>query len=59
MLKKDSVYAYPNPADNAVTFHLKSGVSPIKKQILIFDIIGRVIHEVKDGEFSGSGIYEA
>ena len=45
MIKKDEVYAYPNPSTSQVTFHLVSEISPIEKTVRVFTIDGRLIKE--------------
>ncbi|MDO8803543.1 MAG: T9SS type A sorting domain-containing protein [Elusimicrobiota bacterium] len=55
LLKSDKVYAFPNPARRAVTFHLESEQSPVIKQITVFDITGRAIKEFVDGDFTTVG----
>ncbi|MCX5786275.1 MAG: fibronectin type III domain-containing protein [Elusimicrobia bacterium] len=50
LLKKDKVYAFPNPASKSVIFHLESDISSLKKQIMVFGIDGRVIKEFSDSD---------
>lgn len=51
LLKKDSVYAYPNPARNSITFHLQSGINTaLRKIISIFGIDGRLVGEIKEDD---------
>jgi len=52
LLKDDKVYAYPNPASHAVTFHLESDQSPVTKQVTIFDLSGRLLKEFNNGDFT-------
>ena len=55
LLKAARVYAYPNPARRVVTFHLESELSPVIKQVTVFDITGRAIKEFSDGDFATTG----
>ncbi|PIU18140.1 MAG: hypothetical protein COT18_11060, partial [Elusimicrobia bacterium CG08_land_8_20_14_0_20_59_10] len=60
LLKESSVYAYPNPAGDRVTFHIESDYPSVTKQVTVFDITGRAIKEFKNADFSpGSYVWEA
>lgn len=52
LLRTDKVYAFPNPARRAVTFHIESEQSPLLKQVVVFDITGRAIKEFADADFT-------
>jgi Fibronectin type III domain len=54
LIKKDKVYAYPNPSRTGVTFHLESDKSPIEKTVRIFTIDGRLIKKFNDSRWSGA-----
>ncbi len=59
LLKEDKVYAYPNPARRAVSFHLETDPLAIK-QVTVFDITGRTMKEFINADFvPRNGGYEA
>ncbi|MCX5786277.1 MAG: fibronectin type III domain-containing protein [Elusimicrobia bacterium] len=62
LLKKDKVYAYPNPASKSVIFHIESDRPALKKHIIVFEVDGRVIREFADADAgwntSGAYVYE-
>ena len=60
LLKKDKIYAYPNPAGKTVIFHIESDQLALVKQVTVFDITGRTIKELNDADFgTGAGTWEA
>ena len=52
LLRTDKIYAYPNPADRSVTFHIESDYALLTKQLVVFDITGREIKEFRDADFA-------
>jgi hypothetical protein len=60
LLKTDKVYVYPNPASRIATFHIETELSPVLKQMAIFDITGRLIAKLGNESFvSRNGGWEA
>ena len=51
LLKTDRVYVYPNPARRTAAFHIESELSPVRKQLAIFDITGRLITKIDNPAF--------
>jgi N-acetylneuraminic acid mutarotase len=60
LLKTDKVYVYPNPASRIATFHIESDQFPLRVQLAVFDITGRLIAKLGNETFvSRNGGLEA
>ncbi|MDA8131709.1 MAG: hypothetical protein M0011_09440 [Elusimicrobia bacterium] len=57
ILARGAVYAYPNPASSKVTFHVESGVYPVRVRISVFSLDGSLVRTA-EGAISGSAPYE-
>ena len=57
ILAKGAVYAYPNPASSRVTFHVESGVYPVRVRISVFSLDGSLVRTA-EGEITGAAPYE-
>ena|GEM_PF-476685 len=53
LLRTDKVYVYPNPASRTATFHIESDQFPLRVQLAVFDITGRVIAKLANEAFVG------
>jgi hypothetical protein len=61
LLKKNSIYAYPNPAKAGhITFHLETDIAPAKKSLFIYSVDGALVKSVEDGDagWSAGSPYE-
>ncbi|MFA6435334.1 MAG: carboxypeptidase regulatory-like domain-containing protein [Elusimicrobiales bacterium] len=52
VLKKESVYAYPNPARREVSFHFDTSLAVFEAELSVFDIAGRLVKQFSTAEVS-------
>lgn len=43
LVEKDTVFAYPNPANSVVNFHFVSAASAFEAEVEVFDLAGRLV----------------
>lgn len=43
LVEKDTVFAYPNPANSAVNFHFVTAASVFEAEVEVFDVAGRLV----------------
>ena len=60
-LPEKSVYAWPNPSSERVNIHFESGLNPVEKRVLVFDVSGALVRELNENsiESVSPGIYSA
>lgn len=62
LLRKNSVYAYPNPAKTGhITFHLETDIAPVRKSLFIYSIDGTLVKSAENGDAgwaAGGSSYE-
>jgi hypothetical protein len=46
LIADDSLYAYPNPARDKITFRLQTDGSPVKGEISVFNLAGRLVRQI-------------
>ncbi|MBI4369325.1 MAG: T9SS type A sorting domain-containing protein, partial [Elusimicrobia bacterium] len=61
IVNPDSVFAFPNPANNEMTLRFISNIPSIEARFVIYDIAGNSIRELSGSAIAGSdsGIYRA
>lgn len=50
LLKKDAVYAYPNPAAASIRFHIETDIAPVVKQLAVYSLDGALVKLAGDGD---------
>lgn len=63
LLRKGSVYAYPNPAASHVRFHAETDISPARLRLAVYSVDGSLVAASDSGEAGwtcdpGTGVYE-
>jgi len=57
LIKKNSVYVYPNPSATLVRFHVETDISPVIKHLAVFSLDGSLVKEAdsEDGGWTAAG----